>query len=239
MSASLALLITCEHGGNDVPPEYQSLFAPWRALLASHSGFDAGALATAGVLADSCDAPLFAATTTRLLVDLNRSIGHPHLFSKVTKPLPKADKQRIVSRYYLPHREAVATAVATALQAGKRVVHIASHSFTPVFRGVRRHCDVGWLYDPSRNLEKAFCLEWMRGMAADDDRLVLRRNVPYRGVADGLTTAFRKRFGENYLGVELEVSQRFVLQEGAAHQAVTQALAATLVTALEGVKLQG
>ena len=208
MSAS-ALLITCEHGGNEVPPAYAPYFADWRDLLVSHRGFDLGALATARALAAATHVALIAATVSRLVVDLNRSIGHPGLFSEITKPLPKAVRQAILADHYHPHRQAVTRAVADRIEAGQVVLHLASHSFTPCLAGVTRHCDLGFLYDPGRPAEKAFCLALARQLADLDRNLVLRRNYPYRGVADGLVTALRRRFGERYLGVELEVSQRF------------------------------
>jgi len=78
------LVITCEHGGREVPREYAALFSDRAALLDSHRGWDAGALELGRQLADAFGVPLHVATTTRLLVDLNRSIGHRQLFSEVT-----------------------------------------------------------------------------------------------------------------------------------------------------------
>ncbi|MFP5257515.1 MAG: N-formylglutamate amidohydrolase [Acidobacteriota bacterium] len=232
MSASWALLITCEHGGNAVPGDYAPLFADWRDALASHRGHDLGALATARVLARAVDAPLFFATTSRMLVDLNRSVGHPGLFSEATKGLPRREKAAILDRYYHPHRQAVTEQVAAGLAAGKTVLHIASHSFTPRLRGVTRHCDVGFLYDPGRAAEKAFCRRWLRELACLDADLILRRNYPYKGVSDGLATALRRRFGERYLGVELEVNQRFALGGEEALFSVSEHLADALRRAL-------
>lgn len=224
--SALALLISCEHGGNTVPPALAPLFTDWRDLLASHRGFDLGALDTATALARATGAPLFPATVSRLVVDLNRSIGHPNLFSEITKPLPRAKRQEILDSSYFPHREAVTRAVADLLDAGHTVLHLASHSFTPRLGGVTRHCDVGFLYDPRRAPEKAFCLDLLRELARLDGALLLRRNYPYRGVADGLVTALRKRFGERYLGVELEVNQRFA-RDGEASLAQLNARLAT------------
>ena len=232
MSASWALLITCEHGGNAVPQEYAPLFADWGDTLASHCGYDLGALGTAQALARATGAPLVAATTTRLVVDLNRSVGHARLFSAVTKALPGTTRQALLAEHYQPHREAVARLVSQALAAGKTVLHIASHSFTPHFGGVTRHCDVGLLYDPGRAAEKIFCGRWLRELACLDSDLILRRNYPYRGVADGLATALRRRFGEGYLGVELEVNQRFALGGGEALASVSEHLADALLRAL-------
>lgn len=232
MSASWALLITCEHGGQAVPGDYAPLFADWGEVLASHRGFDPGALETARVLARAVNAPLLAAIVTRLLVDLNRSVGHPHLFSDATKALSPAQRQNILATHYHPHREAVARMVAEGLDSGRRVLHIASHSFTPRLDGVARHCDVGFLYDPGRAAEKAFCTQWMRELAGLDEALILRRNYPYRGAADGLATALRRRFGEGYLGVELEVNQRFVLGGREALVCMNGMLSQALVRAL-------
>ncbi|EHJ46535.1 N-formylglutamate amidohydrolase [Solidesulfovibrio carbinoliphilus subsp. oakridgensis] len=232
MSASPALLITCEHGGNDVPPPYARLFTPWRDLLASHRGFDAGALETARGFATATGAPLFASTTTRLVVDLNRSVGRPGLFSEITRPLPARMREAILAAHYHPHRQAVAAAVADLLESGRPVLHIASHSFTPCLAGVTRHCDAGFLYDPKRSAERDFCGKWMQELACLDPDLILRRNSPYRGVADGLATALRRRFGERYLGIELEVSQRFALAGPEALSSVNEHLVLALLRAL-------
>ena len=41
--------------------------------------------------------------------------------------------------------------------------------------------------------------------------LVVRRNYPYLGTADGLTTCLRKRFAPRaYLGIELEINQKHI-----------------------------
>ena len=66
------LIITCEHGGNAVPAAYAALFSGHELLLETHRGWDPGALELAGQMASKFDAPLYAATTTRLLIDLNR-----------------------------------------------------------------------------------------------------------------------------------------------------------------------
>jgi len=38
------LVLTCEHGGNRVPAAYRALFEGAEALLATHAGYDIGAL---------------------------------------------------------------------------------------------------------------------------------------------------------------------------------------------------
>lgn len=41
-------LITCEHGGNEVPTAFARLFRGHRRLLATHRGYDAGAWSLPG-----------------------------------------------------------------------------------------------------------------------------------------------------------------------------------------------
>ena len=210
------LVITCEHGGREVPREYAALFSDRAALLDSHRGWDAGALELGRQLADAFGVPVHVATTTRLLVDLNRSIGHRQLFSEVTRALPRARRQDIVDRHYRPHRHAVEADMARLVASGQRVIHVASHSFTPTLGNVPRQADVAWLYDPRRPGEVAFARAWMRELAQLAPGLRLRRNYPYRGRGDGLTAALRKRYPDAaYVGIELEVSQRFVERRGA------------------------
>jgi predicted N-formylglutamate amidohydrolase len=227
------LVVSCEHGGREVPPAYAALFVDHEALLASHRGWDPGALPLARQIADALAAPLHASTTTRLLIDLNRSIGHRQLFSELTRGLARAQREDIVRSYYRPHRDRVEGDIARRIAGGQAVIHIASHSFTPVLHGVTRRADVAWLYDPRRRGEAALAQRWMAELAQRAPDLRLRRNYPYQGRGDGLASLLRQRFGgDAYVGIELEVNQRFVAQGGAAWAALRADLVASLAAAL-------
>jgi len=229
------LFITCEHGGCEVPSAYAALFAGREGLLHSHRGWDAGALELGRQMADSFGLPLHAATTTRLLVDLNRSLGHRQLFSEITRPLPPAQRREIIDRYYLPHRQAVESEVARHVAAGARVIHVATHSFTPTLDGVERRADVAWLYDPKRPGESALAQAWMMHFAQRSPGLRRRRNYPYQGRGDGLTALLRKRHpDESYLGIELEVNQGLVERGGAPWDALRMTLVDSLAATLSG-----
>lgn len=205
-----ALLVTCEHGGNRVPHAYRNLFASASRLLQSHRGYDAGALALAREIARHLDAELISATTTRLLVDLNRSPAHRRAFSQITRALPAHEREKILARHHTPYRARVEDWIAAQLRAGHRVFHVSCHSFTPVLAGRVRRTDVGLLYDPARIAEVNWAKRWQARLRAAYPGLQLRRNHPYRGAADGLTTHLRKCFPPaRYAGIELEVNQRF------------------------------
>lgn len=201
-------VVTCEHGGNRVPRRYRRYFAGAAEDLGSHRGWDIGALGLYRALATELADFGRASLTTRLLVDLNRSLHHRNLHSRWVREAPGYVRREIVERYYLPYRRDVERRIAAFLAAGSPVVHLSIHTFTPELDGRTRSADVGLLYDPGRACEKDFARRLRRSVLAESSSLEVRMNYPYRGVADGFTTHLRRRFPAGYAGVELEVSQR-------------------------------
>jgi predicted N-formylglutamate amidohydrolase len=210
-----AFMVTCEHGGNRIPPRYRSHFREHGALLATHRGYDIGALVMAKALAKAFRAPLVTSTVSRLLIDLNRSIGHPRVFSMATRGAAASLRAAIVEQYYSPYRMQVERLVAQSVARGRRVIHISSHSFTPELDGKVRRADVGLLYDPARKGEAALCARWKASLSEHAPDLRVRRNYPYAGKGDGLTLHLRRRFSaRSYIGIELEINQSIVLAAG-------------------------
>lgn len=229
-------LVSCEHGGNRIPARYRPLFMGLEDELQSHRGHDAGALALAGELASALGARLFAATTSRLLVDLNRSIGHPRLYSETTRSAPAALQHEILQRHYLPYRNKIETDIAATLACGRRVIHIASHSFTPELDGRVRNADIGLLYDPARTSERELCRRWQIRLKARAPELKLRRNYPYAGKSDGLTAYLRRRFpADAYIGIELEINHKHVFRGGQHWRALRGNVIEALLAAIKGL----
>lgn len=234
------LVVTCEHGGNRIPAPYRGLFRRHQALLDSHRGFDAGALTMAEALAAAFSVPLVASTVSRLLVDLNRSIGHPRLHFDAIREAPAEMREHILARYYRPYRAQVEQLVGQAIAERGRVIHISSHSFTPELNGKVRTADIGLLYDPARPGEVALCAHWKASLEAYAPELNIRRNYPYAGKGDGLTAWFRKRLPPGaYLGVELELNQKrtagAVWQWAHLRQLIVASLSAALASQRAGL----
>ncbi|MEO8525320.1 MAG: N-formylglutamate amidohydrolase [Caldimonas sp.] len=228
------LFITCEHAGNVVPTKYEPLFIGHQHLLPTHRGWDPGALLLAREMAKRFSAPLYFEETSRLLVDLNRSVGTPSLHSEATQHLSLAERRAILDVYYHPHRKRVDAAVADLMKTGDRMIHIASHSFTPELHGHVRTADIGLLYDPGRPGEVAFCNAWIAALREADPTLRLRRNYPYLGKSDGVAQALRRQHpADRYVGIELEVNQRYVEAGGPAWPKLRRVLVATLGLALK------
>jgi predicted N-formylglutamate amidohydrolase len=233
VSGDTAVIVTCEHGGNRVPARYRHLFRGMRRALASHRGYDPGALVMARGLARAFDAPLVASTVTRLLVELNRSPWNHRVFSDATRGLPRAQREVLVRKYYRPYRTEVEARIAMEIVARRRVLHISSHSFTPMLDGKRRDADVGLLYDPARRGERDLAARWHAQFMQLAPSLRVRRNYPYAGNADGLTTFLRQRFSpREYIGVELELNQAIVAKPPPSWRALRRSVIVTLRAAL-------
>lgn len=202
-----SLLLTCEHATNTIPRSLGLFFQQAKEIVASHRGYDLGALGYARALASHFGCPLFSGTVSRLIIDVNRSIHHPKLFSEYTRFLSEQKKRDLLHRYWLPFREKVLTAVEEALLENKKIYHFSCHSFTPILQSVVRSCDIGILYNPKREREKE-AASLLQKRLVSETKLRVRMNYPYRGTADGHTTALRHTFeGGDYIGIEVEVNQ--------------------------------
>ncbi|MCB0794975.1 MAG: N-formylglutamate amidohydrolase [Flavobacteriales bacterium] len=200
----MKLLLTCEHGGNQVPKAYRDVFATAERELKSHRGWDPGALSLYRALLPISDAS-YHCTVTRLLVELNRSARHPRLFSAWSRRLDAHQRNEVRARYYDPFREDVLRTVTGWARSGQEVLHISVHSFTPILDGQVRDMHVGLLYDPAHGRESELAARWKLLLQATAPDLIVRRNAPYKGTSDGHTRALRQAVGPNYHGIELEV----------------------------------
>ncbi len=201
-------IFTCEHGGNKIPLRYLNFFKGAGSILESHRGYDPGALNLYNRLKELADFSQ-ACESSRLLIEINRSLHHPQLFSEFTKNLPSAEKKEIVKNLYLPYRSTVEKRIHEFISKGEKVFHISVHSFTPVLNGKLRTADIGILYDPGKADEKEFAKKIKMEVIKQMPELKIKFNYPYLGKADGFTTYLRKNFPQNYVGIELEVNQKF------------------------------
>lgn len=204
----MKVVLTCEHAGNMIPVEFVELFQDGKKVLNSHRGYDVGTLDLFHRLQDLADYSFFN-TTSRLLVELNRSPGHRQLFSEFTKPLSNEVKQRIMQNYYFPYRDEIEQLIHQEISSGEKLLHISVHSFTPVLKGKVRNTDIGLLFDPAKAQEKDLVRIWKFNFGKMAPSLKMRFNYPYLGRANGFTTYLRKKNPKNYLGIELEVNQSF------------------------------
>lgn len=219
------VIITCEHGGNKIPPELSPLFKGKKEILKSHRGWDPGALGTAKKISTSLNVPLIYEEISRLVVEQNRSRQNSSVFSEYMSPLSKEEKLELLENVYDPYHRKIFKTIKDAVSRGKRVLHFSIHSFTPVLNGDVRNADMGLLYDPSRTGEKEVCLYLQEFLVNQVNGIRVRRNYPYLGISDGLTKQMRKMFkGDRYLGIEIEINQKHYLQETGMRNRIEESL---------------
>lgn len=203
----MKLVFSCEHGGNEIPNDYKHLFINAKEVLNSHKGMDLGALDLFKYCSGLSDYSI-SNKISRLVIELNRSQHHPKLFSEYTVSLNETEKSKLIDEIYNPYRDQLEAVISKMIMEGEEVVHISFHSFTPVLDGKTRNADIGLLFDPSRTSEKRICKQLQNSLKAKLPIFKIRFNYPYLGKADGLTTYFRKKFPENYSGIEIEINQK-------------------------------
>ena len=225
----MKLVLTCEHGGNTIPKAYKANFNNTNELK-THRGFDIGALDLFHHLEPLSDASFYS-TTSRLLIELNRSLFSKQLFSEFTKTLSKDVKSKIIAEYYVPYRTEVEYKIATFIKNKSSVIHLSIHSFTPHLNNTERNCDIGLLYDSQNIKEQEFCRLFKAELKKQNPTLNIRFNYPYLGKSDGFTTFLRKQFPSNYFGIEIEVNQKF-----ADKNIINLELKATIFQAIDSLK---
>jgi predicted N-formylglutamate amidohydrolase len=180
-------LILCDHASNRLPPEYGDLGLP-PDQFERHIAYDIGARAVTLRLAELLGAPAVLSCFSRLLIDPNRGADDPTLLMRLSDgavvpgnaKAGGAEKQRRVRAYYEPYHQAIERAIERAVDAGKPPALVSIHSFTPLWRGVRRPWEIGILWDLDPRLAVPM-IELFR----HDGLLTVGDNEPYSGRLKG------------------------------------------------------
>jgi len=235
------VLVTCEHASNRLPAGLELS----RELLDLHIAWDPGALPVARHMARRFGAELWRGKYSRLVVDLNRTVGNRVLMRQISDghPIPfnrglsASDRSKRIDRYYRLYRDGVIEAADTLIGTHGRCVHICVHTFTQTLAGRERGNDIGLLHDPNWGIERAVCEE-LRGHLDHATDYVTWFNRPYSGTADGILPAMRRRYDpEQFVGIELEVNQKYAGDPRELRRiatAIADGLAASPSLALQG-----
>ena len=208
------LILTCEHASNKLPAAFKK--AVPAEVLRTHRAYDIGALAVFRKLVKFAKPEFYCeGKYSRLFVDLNRTLTNKSAFSEYYDALEASDKSAAekakaqATAYWQEYRAAIDKFVKA--NAKKEIIHLGIHSFTPVLNGKVRNTDIGILYDPSRPQECAYANVIKAEIKRLYPAMKVRFNYPYKGTSDGLTTTLRKKFGPQYVGIEIEINQKFFL----------------------------
>jgi predicted N-formylglutamate amidohydrolase len=216
----MGFIVTNEHGSNRVPPAAAAYLGAserdGRFSLAG--GFDIGAGEVARSFASELACPLVEAPFHPAVIDCNRPLGHRLLFSKPMRSAPAEIRETLMRDVHGRHQKRITGLLEEQIRLDGQVIHLAIHSFAPFEPGpvpegetrfdAARRTDLGLLYDPKRELERALCEAWNWSLYETLPMLRVRRNYPIRGTRDGLTKRLRQVYpAAQYLGIELQLNQ--------------------------------
>ena len=210
----MKLMLTCEHASNQLPAAFKK--AVPTEVLKTHRAYDIGAVQVFRKLVRFAKPEFYSeGKFSRLFVDLNRTITNKSAFSEYYEALESRDKAEAekakaqATAYWKEYRDNVEKFIVS--NKGAPIVHLGIHSFTPVLNGKVRNTDIGILYDPARPQERAYANIIKDEIKRLYPAMKVRFNYPYKGSSDGLTTTLRKKFGPQYVGIEIEINQKFFL----------------------------
>jgi predicted N-formylglutamate amidohydrolase len=201
-------LLLGDHAGNLVPERLGSLGLD-QATLGQHIALDLGVSELGQVLSASLDAPFIEQRYSRLVIDCNRSLDDPTSIAgesdgvdiPANGTLSPADRSARIGEIFEPYHDAIDGLLAQKDRAGKPVIVVSLHSFTPSLNGMSRPWEVGVLHGGGR-------AEFARAVlfALGQEDLVVGDNQPYR--FDGTDyTVPRHAFLSGRYYVELEIRQ--------------------------------
>ncbi|WP_252945074.1 N-formylglutamate amidohydrolase [Oceanicola sp. 502str15] len=183
------VVLVCEHASREFPQPWGDLGLGPEAA-ASHAAWDIGALDVAKALAALLDSPLVSARASRLIYDLNRPLeAHDAIPAKsevyeIPGNIGLSAPERALRHKAL--HDPFHGRLTGVLDGRETDALVTIHSFTPVYRGVRREVELGFLYhEDARMAEAALAVERARGSY----RAAL--NEPY-AASDGVTYTLRK-----------------------------------------------
>lgn len=174
------VVLLCEHASRFMPARYGGLGLA-EPDLSRHIAWDLGAALLARELVARLDAPLFLHGYSRLLIDPNRPLVAPDSIPTSSEDtvipgnmgLDAQERAYRAARYFTPYHDAVAHHLDQRQAAGSATVVVGVHSFTPVFRGVRRPWHAGVLFDGAAGFGHALVA------ALEAPGLIIGANEPY------------------------------------------------------------
>src|SRR5436190_12435368 len=180
-------VFVCEHAGRRIRRLLGSLGLA-QSELTRHIAWDIGAEAVARRVAERLGAPLVLQRYSRLVYDCNRPPDSADAIPAVSELTPIPGNQRLtpesrlsrIEAIYRPFHASLAALLDLRAVQGISSILVTIHSFTPVYKGVRRALDLGILHDRDRRFADV-----LFSRLSEIQTLVVRRNEPY-GPKDGV-----------------------------------------------------
>jgi predicted N-formylglutamate amidohydrolase len=208
-------LIVADHASARVPRRLGNLGLP-DSELKRHIAWDIGALSVARRVAELIDAPLVAQNYSRLVIDCNRdpqvatSIPCISELREIPGNIGLSTAQIAARRMEIfdPYHRCISELLDRRQASGRRVILVAQHTMTDVYKGDRREMHAAVLYNRDRRFA-GVVLDMLRR----ERHLVVADNEPYFVSDETDYTIPHHAEARSLLHVEIEIRQDLVGDE--------------------------
>lgn len=225
-------VLTADHAGRLIPRVLDSLGVS-ASELERHIAWDIGIAGVTEALSGLLDATAVLQVYSRLVIDCNRAPDHPTSIPTISEAtaIPGNESLSVAGRetrrraIFDPYHAAIAGLLDARSVAGRGIVLVAMHSFTPVFKGAARAVEIGVLYHHPTPLSRTM-LDLLR---AEGD-LAVGDNQPYAITDTSDYTVPVHGEGRGLDHVEIEIRQDLIA-DPAGQAAWAQRMARLLLAA--------
>ena len=208
-------ILLVDHASARIPRRLANLGLP-DSELKRHIAWDIGALSVARRAAQAIDAPLLAQNYSRLVIDCNRD-------PKVATSIPRISELREIpgniglsavqmtarrTEIFDPYHRRIRELLDHRLALGRRVILVAQHTMTDVYKGERRNMHAAVLYNRDRRFA-GVVLDMLRR----ERHLIIADNEPYFVSDETDYTIPHHAEARSLLHVEIEIRQDLVSDE--------------------------
>jgi len=205
------LLLVCDHASKRIPAPLHNLGLDDLAL-GRHIACDIGAGEVTERLSSRLDAPAVLASYSRLVVDCNRGLSDPTSILAVSdgefipgnQGLDTEQKAERARQFFHPYHDAIARRLESSARRGIVPAFVAIHSFTPIFKNVRRPWQIGILWDTDPRIP----VPLMQALRAQG--IAVGDNEPYSGKAPADHTVDHHAEGGGLPHVSIEIRQDLI-----------------------------
>jgi len=157
-SSSLPVVLSCDHGSDEIPAEYGNLGMSSAHVEECSSGMDKGAASVFEHLVQELDCRGIRSRISRLVVDMNRYVDQDELIPEHWggKPIPgnrglsRAARQQRIARYHAPYHRALVELLVACERRHGVAFYFAIHAMAPEFEGEVRDMDFALICNRGR-----------------------------------------------------------------------------------------
>jgi predicted N-formylglutamate amidohydrolase len=206
--------LACDHAGRAFPRRLERLGLSEEESR-RHIAWDIGVGAVGRLLSQRLDAALALQAYSRLVIDCNRDPKVPTSIPEVSENteipgnqgLDRSERAARAAAIFRPYHEAIAQALDRRKAAGRASILVALHSFTAVFKGLKRPWHAGVLYNRDPRLARP-----LLARLSGEEGLFLGDNEPYRVSDETDYTIPRHGERRGLLHVEIEIRQDLIAE---------------------------